>query len=540
MVESDACAFHKAIYTEQRIPQYAGNPLIEALPPLGDEADVLRTLLRLPNFDEAQRKWGDHERIAMVAQLSNFMVPLERHIQLAFSLDSMMRQGYVGRVPHSVRAQEVFKKLHEKSLIRATPDITPQLSASLIGTSGMGKTSTLKRYLSRIPQVIYHSDYGLYQVPYLHIETPYDGASVKGLAQSIFRKVDMLLPDAQYAKQYAEGNAGAETLMNHAARVLHMHCVGLLIVDEIQNLQNSPKNRQALMSLLVSASNELGVPTLFVGTSKAKNLLSLSFRQARRSVGFGIPLWERLDKASPSEAEGGKEGPSDWDVFFETLLHYQWVRNPTALQSKRHLSELLYDLSQGIIDVAIKLFATTQVRAIMDGSETITGQILADVAKRELGMLAPMIDALRRNDGAALQQFDDIEPISLSEIISNSEISYAGKQVSGASVTPDSRAYNQMLTSALQAVGFDSENAELLTAQSTKMGATNAIDGVQKALKHASSGPTAKRTTKDKPASLVKYEMGDYRNVIQPGEGSVLEEFRRLAMLPDLDSLFAF
>src|SRR5690606_27524930 len=157
--------------------------------------------------------------------------------------------------------------------------------------------------------------------------------------------VDLLLPGANYADQYIrDSRSGAETMMNHAARVLHMHCVGLLVLDEIQNLAHSPKNKQALMSLLVSASNELGVPTLFVGTSKARKLLSLSFRQARRSTGFGVPTWARPDKG-----EFGDKG--DWDVFAQTLLRYQWVRNPA--QATPFMTDLLYDLSQGIFDIAI-------------------------------------------------------------------------------------------------------------------------------------------------------------------------------------------
>lgn len=533
-MENNAPTFHKAVYTEQRIPQFAGNPLIDALPQLGGEEDVLRNLLSLPKFDRAQRHWTDHERFQMIAQLSNFMLPFERHLQLVYGLDAMMRQGYVGRIPHSIKSSEIFKKLHEKTLLNPADGITPQVSGSLIGMSGMGKTSTLKRFLGRIPQVIHHPQYGLYQIPYLHIETPYDGASVKGLAQSIFRKIDMLLPGANYAEQYMRGShSGAETLMNHAARVLHMHCVGLLVVDEIQNLMNSPKNRQALMTLLVSASNELGVPILFVGTSRARNLLSLSFRQARRSVGFGIPTWERLEKG-----DFGDEG--DWDIFATTLLSYQWVRK--EVEPNAFLTDLLYDLSQGIIDIAIKLVATAQVRAIMDGSETITGELLAAVAKRELSMVAPMVAALRNNDSQALREFDDIEPLSLSELISQTQARGAGRKVSGVSVTPESENYGTMLTAALQSVGFEQTTAEVLTASSVTAGATNVVDGLQKALKHANGGNKAVKATKKKDAAaeaVASYVPGDYRNALQtPGRNS-LDALRDLGMLPDLDALFA-
>lgn len=529
-METDAPVFHRAAYTPQRIPHFQGNPFIEALPTLGGEADVLKGLLSLPEFEPEQRSWADHERFQMIMQLSNFMLPFERHLQLVYSVDSMMRQGYVGRLPHSVRSSSIFKKLHEKTLLAAQDGVTPQISSALIGMSGMGKTTTLKRFLARIPQVIEHSQYGLYQIPYLHIETPYDGASVVGLAQSIFRKIDMILPGANYAEQYMNGRSGAETLMNHAARLLHMHHVGLLVVDEIQNLANAPKNKKALMTLLVTASNELGVPILFVGTTKARELMSLSFRQSRRSCGFGIPSWNRMEKGDIGDG-------SDWAIFIRTLLSYQWVRNPT--EPSPFLADLLYDLSQGIIDVAIKLFACAQVRAIMDQSETVSAQLLVDVSKRELGMLAPMVAALRQNDIVALQSFDDIEPVGLSDLISDTSSRYAGRRVIGADVTPSSEPYNQLLAGALESLGFETETARSLTESSIQAGAKNAVDGLQKALKHATSGPSRVRSKTSGREPQVTYEPGDYRNALQGDSGSALDSFEELNMLPDLDTQFA-
>ena len=91
------------------------------------------------------------------------------------------------------------------------------------------------------PEVIYDPQSGIYQIPYLHIETLYDGASVKGIAHSIFRKIDQLLPGANYTEQYLDSRIGAEILMKHVAQILHAHRVGLLVVDEIQNLVNLPQ-----------------------------------------------------------------------------------------------------------------------------------------------------------------------------------------------------------------------------------------------------------------------------------------------------------
>lgn len=521
--------FHEACYLPQRIPQYRGNPLIEALPLAETEEQVTTRLFNMPEFDPAQRDWLDVERIQMLAQLASFMVPLERHTQFSYSIDALMRQGYIGRIPHSVTSTEVFRKLYEQKThgrsFDAMGQLTAQLSSSMVGVSGGGKTSAIKRVLQRYPQVIHHPLYGIYQIPYLHIETPYNGSAV-GLAQAVFRKVDQLLPEADYVSQYASSR-GVDTLMNHAARVLHMHCVGLLVVDEIQNLEHSPVNRQALMTLLVSASNELGVPLLFVGTYKAKNILSLDFRQSRRSVGYGIPEWGRLAKGV-----AGQTG--EWEVFIKVLWRFQWVRNP--VEASPFLMDLMYDYSQGIIDIAIKLFACCQLRAMMDGSEVITGRLIADVAHSELSMVEPMIDALRRDDFEALSQFEDIAPLNLVELLKKVQQRYEGRKVRGAAVKPDSEQFKPMVSSALEVLGFDAESADALAEGAS--GATDALAGVQHALATSRSG---KRARKDKaPPKPATYLPGDYRNAFnRPEAMTIFEQLGNLKMLPDLDELFA-
>jgi hypothetical protein len=76
-----------AKYTPQRIPQFKGNPLIEALPPSMSDEELCRALSLRPPFEAAQREWPTHERIHMLKELKNFMIPLAKHFELARSLD---------------------------------------------------------------------------------------------------------------------------------------------------------------------------------------------------------------------------------------------------------------------------------------------------------------------------------------------------------------------------------------------------------------------------------------------------------------------
>ena len=48
--------------------------------------------------------------------------------------------------------------------------------SALIGCSGCGKTTSLKRILSAYPQVIYHPEMNLEQVVYLKIDCSHNGS----------------------------------------------------------------------------------------------------------------------------------------------------------------------------------------------------------------------------------------------------------------------------------------------------------------------------------------------------------------------------
>lgn len=521
-----------AIYTPQRIERFKDNPLIEALPPPPGEDQIIQALTRLPDFSPEQRTWPTIERVMQVMGLADFSIPLARHVRLAMTMHSMMRQGYVGRAPRTAEYNRVLQQIYEaqksgKSFFSASPR-PATLSTSLVGVSGMGKTRTLERLEAYLPPVIYHPDLHSFQVPTLHIETPHDGASQTGLAFAILRKIDQLIPDANYYDLYAKSNVTVEKLLNHVARVLHIHSVGLLILDEIQNLENAPKNKQSLMTLLVSASNELKVPLIFVGTNKAHRVLSLDFRQGRRSSGQGGDYWDRLEKGCDGE-------PSEWDDFIRLLWQYQWTRTPVALND--FLAEQMYHHTQGVIDLAIKLFAACQWRAMLDGSETITAQLIADVAKKELALVQPMVEALRTNDLKALEMYDDIRPIGFNALLQSVQTKLTGKRILGAAIHPGDPQFGPAVAGALNALGVDAEQAAAMADQVEASGtASNVLAATKEAINQMVPPKRVRKGGKaaEPPAPL---EPADLRNALRQAaaEGTTaLEQLQRMGVVCDL------
>lgn len=535
-----------AEYVPQRLPQFKGNPLIEALPKSVSDEELFEMLTVHPPFAVEQREWETYERMHMLVELKNFMVPLSRHIECCRSIDSLHRGGYVGRAPLTPGHTQITQAIHglqtaKKSFTQAAQTHTPQLSTSLIGISGMGKTTLIKRWFSRIAPVIHHPDLHVYQVPYLHIEMPSDGASIKGLAHAILQKLDELIPGANYYEDYAiKGRPGADTLMRSVARLMHRHYVGILVCDEVQNLTNSRKGQQTVMTELVSACNDLKVPILFIGTTKANKILSLDFRQARRSCGHGISSWERLPASVP-------EGEvNEWKEFIEVLWNFQWVRHPVPLSPD--LLDVMYRYSQGIIDVAITLFASAQARAMLDGSETITPEIIAKVFMEELKPLNRPIDALHFGDFEAVAKFDDISSqCNLSGIIDSMALRARSKSSPLYRVTSEDPSYEIRIAAGLVAMGFGPEESER-AAKGTVVNnqKLTLIEGSKRAMAQLST-PSKVAKPKNKADRVPSHEHesydsrpGDFRRAISAAHQSgmpILHEMKRLHLVRPLSEL---
>ena len=81
------------------------------------------------------------------------------------------------------------------------------------------------------------------------------------------------------------------------------------------------------------------------------------------------------------------------------------------------LKNLLYDESQGIIDIAVKLYLMAQLKAITDETELVTPEIIREVAAEKLRLVKPMLEALRSGNMKRIMQFEDIRPLDIDDFI---------------------------------------------------------------------------------------------------------------------------
>ena len=393
------------------IGHYAGNPFIEALPPILDTPDIIKALRGKVNFDITDQSLPASQRIHLIPQLLNiFFHPIERHIELWTKFSIMLRQGYVGRNISNGELNKHIQNGYERTMkgdisaFRYEPARSTAQSMSIIGCSGIGKTTTINNILSVYPQVIYHEKYNFTQIVYLKIDCPHDG-SLKSLCLHFFRAVDIAL-DTNYEAKYALKRHGVETLLNLMRQIANFHAIGLLIIDEIQhlNIKNSG-GADKMLNFFVTLVNVISLPVIMVGTPKARYIFN-DLRGNRRAAGFGSVLWEPI-KNEPNLELNNRIYKSEWNAFTDALWKYQWL-NKADMHLSDEIRECLYDLSQGILDIAVKLFVLAQISAITSGLERITIKLLKKTYHDELKPIHPMVNALRSKDPEKIIQFSDL------------------------------------------------------------------------------------------------------------------------------------
>lgn len=388
----------------EEISLYQGNPLIEALPKILDEDSVIEQLQDYPVLDESERQLPAHLRLHLIQNVFELFIVLSHHLDLEQRFSRMIRAGYRARNPvqrdfwqsnqEKVELLRTGQKLSFSSCKRSTAT-----GFTILGISGVGKTTAIESILNLYPQVIFHNSYKQYnltltQLVWLKLECPADG-SVKGLCINFFQAVDDIFGTNYYYIYASNGKKTVNEMMPNMALVAANINLGVLVIDEIQSLTKlNIGGYEKILDFFVELINTIGLPVVLVGTYKAWSILGNQFRQIRRGTGQGDFIWERMKE------------DEDWQLFVEGLWKYQYLKHDCKLNSK--FSHALYYECQGITDFAIKIFMLAQARAITTGTEKLTVGLIKSVAKDCLRTARDILDALKINDLQKLQNCEDV------------------------------------------------------------------------------------------------------------------------------------
>jgi hypothetical protein len=417
-----------ATYRPQAIPDYRNNPLIEALPPILSRKRAAKLLGRFPVYEESHRQTPDEDRFHLIQSGLKIFTPLPLHTDLERRFSCLIRGGYASRNPLGFNNwPDIDSALEAMAKGEFLQNQTWSTAAGLnmIGMSGMGKSTTTELILNTYPQVIHHSNYKgrnftHSQVVWLKLECPYDG-SPKSICINFFQDLDKVL-GTHFSTDFGKDYRTAKVMLPDMANIAAQQYLGLLVVDEIQRLSHARSGGAAvLLDFFGELINRIGVPVIFIGTNKARAILTREVRQIRRGTGQGDVIWNPMEEDQV------------WKHFVESLWKYQYTRNICPLDSK--LCHTLYEECQGITDFAVKIYMLAQIRAITSKEESVTQDIIQSVAKDNLQTAAPFLKALRKRDLRVLSQYEDIPSIDFEEIV-RQEIS--GRSSIGSKYQPQS------------------------------------------------------------------------------------------------------
>lgn len=395
-------------YESYPLPEFSGNPLIEALAPLPfNQDDAIMRLSSLPLFDEAERRLPAALRMFLPARLSRFLFPTTQHVRFLNHLAIQVFDGYSTRNPMRPGGQQYLHHAATQSYF--VPVIDPgsgRLStiSMVCGIPGIGKSTLIRGCMSMLGKpVIRHSQYDgkpfpETQILYLMRNVP-DQCSAKAFCKAYGDYTDALLGMPLYAKFFADKSMTRTHYLSELRRIVVSHHVGALILDCVEHLLlGSPKDVSEFIAMLINMRDELRVPIILVGTPRAAQILESDVSTSRRIVEGGYHELNRPE--SPEDP--------DFSSLCEVLWDHQWVTEATEYSNG--MRDQLYDLSQGITGIMITLFIAAQIEAIDSGKEKLTKDLIKRVYDQRFKPLHPIIDALRSGKQSIISQYDDLYP----------------------------------------------------------------------------------------------------------------------------------
>jgi signal recognition particle GTPase len=399
-----------AVYVESENDTYKGNPLIEALPPFLS-LEQLKMILTDCELDLASEIIkSDQVRVQSVSQLKhNYFQFMHCHWALYEKIDLAIRNGYMTRNPSNPSVTERLQSRYEllqRGNIERESAISFNMKhssscTSVVGPAGTGKTTAAQKICSIYPKVIRHPEFNRTQVVHLYVDCPFNG-SLKMLCLSILNALDKALNTNQYG-YLRKKRTDTESLILEVSQAVDRYSIGVLVIDELQHMKVKSKDEELLQNFFVKLVNEAGVSIVLVGTTQVYQENLSVFRFARRMDGFGSVEWDPLLRHSGTPEEYMKF----WHKFSENLWRQQVLRNADK-ELPSEVETLWFDLSQGIVDIAVCLFILCQMQAIRDRTERITPNLMRKVFERNFHATRPMLEALKNGDIDEVLTYKDL------------------------------------------------------------------------------------------------------------------------------------
>lgn len=338
--------------------------LVEKMPEMLSGKTLYDRLTDIPEYDETIREKSSTERLMALSTLYDIYLPSEMSVEIYSKLylalvRSLQKKGTQEAVQQSYQNHNTIMRRESRGIIGGSD------SFSIVGCSGIGKSSAINRAISIITEnrMIEVEKPMVRIIPCLIVQCPWD-ASVKSMLLEILRKSDELL-ETNYYGDALKLRSTTDVLIGIVSQIALQH-IGLLIIDEVQNCVAS-KNGRGLVAMLTQLINNSGISIGLVGTLETIPLFESALHLARRSLGL---QYNKLDND---------------DYFYEfckVLIRYQYIQNRAEIS--QNMMEWLYEHSNGIVSIVVSLLHDAQEIAILTGYETLDIAILNQAYEKRM------------------------------------------------------------------------------------------------------------------------------------------------------------
>ena len=340
----------------------------------GDE--LRKALTVLPDYDDSIRSESEATRLQQLSKLYDIYVATDMSVEIYTKLYVAMFESLKKKVGRMATIQRNHN--HQGNIQESYSIYTPMYEGingnvfSIIGNSGIGKSSAISRALDVM------TDGQLIEVEYPHTtivpclvcQAPFDN-SPKNLLWSILQRLDLHLK-SDFFTRAQKLRMSTDTLQGYVSNLLMNH-VGILIIDECQNLCNNTSGNR-LISLLISLLNNASISISLVGTQESELFFRQSFALARRMLGLSY---------------GSCSYDPSFKQFCKTVFDYQYVKNKTEITDT--ITEWLYEHTNGVPALIVHLLHEAQTIAILDSTEVLDLRALNKAYQQNMGLLSDFV-----------------------------------------------------------------------------------------------------------------------------------------------------
>lgn len=338
------------------------------LPEMKSGNELISALSITPEYDETICQKNQAVRLMALSDLYQIYIPSQMSLEIYSKLylallRSMQKKGTQMAIKQRYENYKAIQQQSYSGILGGSDSFT------IIGTSGIGKSSAISRAISLITENrIIETDKPYTKIiPCLIVQCPFD-SSVKGLLLEILRKVDEELGTDHYIHA-VKSRASTTDMLIGAVSSIALNNIGMLVVDEIQNVVNS-KNGKSLIGALTQLINNSGISICMVGTPESTVFFEQAMQLARRSVGLQYTTMK-------------------YDEYFQSfckiIFKYQFLKNRTEITAA--ITEWLYEHSAGVISVVVSLIHDAQEIAILTGKEVLNLDTLNEAYQQRLSLL---------------------------------------------------------------------------------------------------------------------------------------------------------